>query len=107
MESWLSDEINDNEIFIPGFQIFRNDRNRHGGGVLIYVSLIFFASVVFPPPPVLEILTLSVLFDNFKMYICLFYRPPSSSGFIFDTLSSYLECIDVCKLTVNLIILYF
>ena len=79
VESWLSEEIDDNEISIPGFQIFRNDRNRHGGGVLIYVSSMFFASVLFPPPPALEILTLSVLFDNFKMYLCLFYRPPSSS----------------------------
>ena len=76
MESWLSDEINDNEIFIPGFQIFRNDRNRHGGGVLIYVSLMFFASVVFPPPPVLEILTLSVLFDNFKCIYAFFTDHP-------------------------------
>ena len=26
------------EISIPGFQLFRKDRNRHSGGVLIYIS---------------------------------------------------------------------
>ena len=51
-----------------------------------------------PPPQALEILTLSVLFDNYKTYLCLFYRPPSSASSIFDTLFSYLECIDTCKL---------
>ena len=51
-----------------------------------------------PPPQALEVLTLSVLFDNYKIYLCLFYRPPSSASSIFDTLFSYLECIDTCKL---------
>lgn len=65
------------------------------------VSSMFFASVMFPPPPALEILTLSVLFDNLKciyiFYICLFYRPPSSTNSIFDTLFSYFECMDIYK----------
>ena len=38
-ESWMChDNISDKEISIPGFQLFRRDRNRHGGGVLMYVS---------------------------------------------------------------------
>ena len=55
VETWLSDEISDNKITI-------NDRNRHGGGVLMYVSM-FFASVVLPSPHSLEIPTLSVTCD--------------------------------------------
>ena len=92
------------KFFIPGFQLFRCDRNRHGGGVLMYVSSMFFASVVLPSthslpsPHSLEILTLSVLCNNFKVYLCLFYRPPSSASSIFDTLFSYLDSIDVCSL---------
>ena len=74
VESWLSTEISDSEISIPGFQLFRNDRNCHGGGVLMYVSSMLFTSVMLPPPaPTLEILTLSILFDKFKIYFCLFY----------------------------------
>ena len=52
-----------------------------------------------PPPPLgLEILTLSLSFESFKAYFCLFYRPPSSTISIFDTLYSYLESIDICQL---------
>ena len=38
VESWLSPDISDAEIFIPSFKIFRRDRNRHGGGILIFVK---------------------------------------------------------------------
>ena len=36
-ESWLCLDILDFEISIPGYQTMRLDRNRHGGGVLMYV----------------------------------------------------------------------
>ena len=38
-ESWLSSDIDisDAELHISGFQIVRKDRNRHGGGVLMYI----------------------------------------------------------------------
>ena len=41
VESWLCADIPDNEISIPGYHIFRKDRNRHGGGVLLYIKDIF------------------------------------------------------------------
>ena len=31
VESWLKSDILDSEISIPGYQVFRKDRNRHGG----------------------------------------------------------------------------
>ena len=47
VESWLSSEINDCEILIPGFQLYRFDRHHHGGGVLnMYVSDEFLVSVL-------------------------------------------------------------
>ena len=79
-----------NDICIPGFQIFRNNCNRHGGGVLLYVSSLFVVSVVSSPSPTLEILTLSISLDTFKVYTFIpFYRPPSSTPFIFDTLDLF------------------
>ena len=69
VESWLSEEIDDNEINI---QLFCSDRNRHGGGVLMYVSSIFIVSVMSPPPPVL---TLSLSFESFRAYFCIFLSP--------------------------------
>lgn len=36
-ETWLDDSINNRMVSVDGYKIFRNDRNRHGGGVCIYV----------------------------------------------------------------------
>jgi hypothetical protein len=36
-ETWLDDTISDNEISIQNYNIIRKDRNRHGGGVCIYI----------------------------------------------------------------------
>ena len=69
-----------------------------------YVSTMFSVSVLPSPTPPLELLTLSILRDNFKVHVCLFYRPPSSSALIFDTLFSNLESINVGQLS-NFILL--
>ena len=36
-ETWLSSAILDSEFHIHGYNLIRKDRNRHGGGVAIYV----------------------------------------------------------------------
>ena len=36
-ETHLDSTINDFELNITGFSLYRNDRNRHGGGVAIYI----------------------------------------------------------------------
>ena len=33
----LDETIANNEVLIDGYQIIRKDRNRHGGGVLLYI----------------------------------------------------------------------
>ena len=40
-ESWLSPDIQDSEILIPEYISVRLDRNRHGGGVIMFVSVRF------------------------------------------------------------------
>ena len=37
-ESWLCDSILNTEISLPGYTIFRRDRDRYGGGVLIFIK---------------------------------------------------------------------
>ena len=54
VESWLSPEVSDTEICVPHFQLFHFDRNRHGGGVLIYVSEEFSVSPLPSPPHLLN-----------------------------------------------------
>ena len=77
-ESWLSGDIQDSEIVIPGYQSLRHDRNRHGGGVLMYVSHRFTVKLL-PFHLSLELLTVTLHSGNFKFCLSLFYRPPSSS----------------------------
>ena len=38
-ESWRSDKITDSVVGVPRFRVFRRDRNRRGGGVMVYVCL--------------------------------------------------------------------
>jgi len=37
-ETWLGEEIDNSEISLPGYNIVRLDRHRHGGGVAMYVK---------------------------------------------------------------------
>ena len=38
VESWPCGEIANNEISLPNFSNVRLDRNRHGGGILMYIK---------------------------------------------------------------------
>ena len=47
VESWLDSTIENNEIGIENYAIVRADRNRHGGGVLLYVIESLSFNVIF------------------------------------------------------------
>ena len=52
VESWLSEGVSNTELYIPGYNIFRRDRDRHGGGILIFVKSELCASpITYPLPP--------------------------------------------------------
>ena len=36
--SWLDKDIGNTEIAVPGYQSVRRDRNRHGGGIILYIK---------------------------------------------------------------------
>ncbi len=80
VESWLSGEISDNEISLDGFQVLRLDRNRHGGGIIIFVHHSLVPRVVVAGPNNLELLVISVgnHVNSCKHHLGLYYRPPSS-----------------------------
>ena len=64
VESWLSCEILAHEITIPGYEHSRCDRNRHGGGVIIYVLQKYIAKQLSLHLS-LEILTVTIGYKNF------------------------------------------
>ena len=60
VESWMENEISDAEIAINGYDVIRADRNRHGGGVLIYINKTFIHRVIFRGDHELKLLIVSV-----------------------------------------------
>ena len=85
------------EISLPGYIIFRRDRDRHGGGVLIFVKTELCASVVpFSEPMAnLEFLPIVFTFCELKFCIAVFYRPPSSDVHYFDNFCSVVENLNI------------
>ena len=37
-ETWLDESFSDEEIWLPGFNLLRKDRNCHGGGLAVYIA---------------------------------------------------------------------
>ena len=97
VETWLDHNITNNELAIQGYQLFRLDRNRHGGGIALYVHLSLSCNILLTGGPFeLEFISLSVSSQSSfcKFCICLFYRPPSSSVSIFDNLCTTLQILN-------------
>ena len=94
VETWLSTDIFDSELFIPNYTIVRHDRNRHGGGVALYVNDSVLCKTIVCGPADLELLIVSLCKANFKLCLGVFYRPPSSHPHIFDSLCEALLTVD-------------
>ena len=79
-ETWLDDSIHNNDILIPGYlPPLRRDRNRHGGGVAVYIGDTLNAKrCPLLEPDSGEFICID-LYDNFSYYmICFFYRPSNT-----------------------------
>ena len=82
--------MSNSEIFMPGFKFFRKDRNRHVGGILIFVKdNLAYTSIPFIHN--IEFVPLCVEFCNHKFCISTFNRPPSSDVAYFDALFEVVE----------------
>ena len=94
VETWLDISVIDNEIVLSGYQLFRLDRNRHGGGVAVYVHDSLLCKVVLQGGPFyLELISIS-FHSKPSFCLTLFYRPPSSPVSIFDNLCTTLQIIN-------------
>ena len=94
VESWLSDEVLDSEISLTNYQLYRLDRNRHGGGIIIYTHNNLTTELVTKGPHNLEFMAVSVSNGISKFCISLFYRPPSSPVQVMDSLFTILETLE-------------
>ena len=88
------DDIGELEVSIPGYSCVRN---RHGGGVALFISDKLEYQVTMCGPNELEFLLVSVHSTNNvneKVYIGLWYRPPANSAAL-DDLYSIFESLDI------------
>ena len=108
VETWLCDAISDFEISIKNFQLVRLDRNRHGGGVLIYVHSSLNWDVLLNGPNDLEFLSLSISSPCklFKHCISVLYRSPSLPVSFFDNFCTTLQFLLPHRFTVILILIF-
>jgi len=89
-ETWLDQSIQPYEIKVDGYNTIRKDRNRHGGGVMIYIrEEIDYTERHDLEHDSIEATWIEVpnLLRKEKTLICSYYRPPDkTSEYLEDTL---------------------
>ena len=85
-ETWLDDSVTDNEIALPNYSIVRKDRNRHGGGVCLYIrSDLSFNVRSDLHTSTLEAVWIDLLLPKTKpILVSSIYRPPDQHTFLDD-----------------------
>ena len=77
-ETFLGEDINDSE-FGEGYSVFRRDRDRHGGGVMLLVREDIPAIRRQDLKTNCEVLWLKLLLIPSKLFVGVFYNPSSSN----------------------------
>ena len=83
-ETHLDQSVDDIEIIISGYQLFRKDRNRNGGGVAIYCrNELVPVELLKLKNPELESIYIKVLKCNMPciLGVCYRPRPPNQTAF--------------------------
>ena len=87
VETWLDDSVFDNELTISNYCLVRLDRNRHGGGVLLYIRDDLSYNVIFMGPENLELLGITLYNgNNNRLRLCTLYSPPATTHLVLQQL---------------------
>jgi hypothetical protein len=81
-ESKIDMSVSDFDISIPGYNIFRRDRNKNGGGVVVYVKVnLFVKRLRHLCSSENECVWLEIkLNKSSPFFLCAIYRPPSRTN---------------------------
>ena len=88
--------IFDVDIFLPNYYVIRRDRNRRGGGVLLYIKDSISTTSI-QVHPTLELLTAEVSLKKGPLLLGLYYLPPSAGHSLTD-LETFLQSLPPSKL---------
>uniref|UniRef100_A0A8C6NRV0 Reverse transcriptase domain-containing protein n=1 Tax=Nothobranchius furzeri TaxID=105023 RepID=A0A8C6NRV0_NOTFU len=105
-ETWLNDNISDNDISLDNFVLYRMDRGTRGGGVATYVSSSLQSQVIVPTvkPLHFEAIFTKISFNGNKhIIIGNIYRPPSSPRL--EAIQNLLATVDSLGDSMELILL--
>ena len=94
-ETWLSANILDCEISTDGYNLIRKGRNRHGGGVLLYINCAIPYRPLQLPFPELELVLAECHLNSHPFAIASFYHPPTST---IDTMSKLHDIVSLLRL---------
>ena len=79
-ETWIDNNIKDSQIFTPEYNIYRNDRNLNGGGVLLAVRDNLISSPVPELQTDCEIIWCKLELVGYKaIYLTSYYNPKTSN----------------------------
>ncbi len=80
-EAWLDKTITDSQIKVNGYLVERNDRNRHGGGVVIYIrdTIDYDLREDLDHSNIESLWLQCKLSSDSHVLICALYRPPSAT----------------------------
>ena len=95
-ETWLDETVQDAEVDVDGYSVIRQDRNRQGGGVLLYIkSGISFNQRSDLAVKDLEMVAVDLLLPKSKPFlISSCYRPPNDQSFL-EKLETSLSKVDL------------
>ena len=88
-ETWLTDNIYDNEILPTGYTIFRKDRPSRGGGVLLAVNNTIPCQLISSPSN-LEVVCIKLNLSH-PITCCVLYNPPNLLSEYCDNLLNFIS----------------
>lgn len=106
-ETRLDSSISNKEMGIPGYTLERNDRNRNGGGVALYIrnSIDYEVDKTLASNELnLEWLCIKVKKPKVKPFlVATWYRPPNSPIHLMDSFMCLLEKLESQQLEINIL----
>ena len=98
-ESWLNPNIKDSDIAIVGYNVFRTDRAKRGGGVAMFVKNNLNCSVRISTslPGQFELLAVNINLGDYPIVIVGVYRPPSAVPEALQSLSENFSSVSSCE----------
>ena len=93
-ETWLDANISNTDVALEDYQLFRKDRNRHGGGVAIYVKNSIPVKEIDLLFDGLESVGIEIIVSNKKIAIICCYRPPGLRNQADDFIENFQYLLD-------------